>query len=290
MATINSSLNDEIIAGRALEAFSAALAPVRAFSVSFDGEASRKGDTINVPLVSTMSATNFSDYEGTGGELQTVSVSLNQHKVATAEITDVQFANSSSADVEIFARAAGKAVAQAVIEYAFALVTTVNFGAATVTTWSTFGTTNVRALRKALSNANVGPERSLIVNPDLYDDLLSDNNVVLANPNFGPNGIREGNLVRVLGFDVYESTLTMATNVKGFAVHPSAIAIAVRPLQSQAPSEYLATRVEVDQESGIALGYRRHYSAGKGKHFLNFEAVFGAATGVTAGLKMVRTA
>lgn len=80
----------------------------------------------------------------------------------------------------------------------------------------------------------------------------------------------------------------MASNVKGFAVHPSAIAIAVRPLQSQAPSEYLATRVEVDQESGIALGYRRHYSAAKGKHFLNFEAVFGAATGVTAGLKMVR--
>ena len=139
-----------------------------------------------------------------------------------------------------------------------------------------------------MSNANVGPERSLILNPDLYDDLLSDSNVVLANPNFGPNGIREGNLVRVLGFDVYESTLTMATNVKGFAVHPSAIAIAVRPLQSQAPSEYLATRVEVDQSSGIALGYRRHYSAAKGKHFLNFEAVFGAATGVTAGLKMVR--
>jgi len=289
MATINANLNDEIIAGRALEAFSAALAPVRAFSVSFDGEASRKGDTINVPLVSTISATNFSDYEGTGGELQNVSVSLNQHKVATAEITDVQFANSSSADVEIFARAAGKAVAQAVIEYAFALVTTVNFGAATVTTYSgAFGTTQIRALRKALSNSNAGPDRSLILNPDLYDDLFSDSTVVIANPNFGSGGIREGNIGRVLGFDVYESTLTMATSVRGFAVHPSAIAIAVRPLQAQAPSEYLATRVETDSESGISLGYRRHYSAAKGKHYLNFEAVFGASAGVTSGLKMVR--
>jgi hypothetical protein len=51
-----------------------------------------------------------------------------------------------------------------------------------------------------------------------------------------------------------------------------------------------ATRVEVDQQSGISIGYRRHYSAAKGKHFLNFEAVFGASTGVTAGLKMARTA
>jgi hypothetical protein len=289
MATINSNLNDEIIAGRALSAFSAALAPVRAFSTSFDSEASRKGDTIQVPLVSTLSAANFTDYEQTGGELQTVSVSLNQHKVATAEVTDVQFANSSAADVEIFAAAAGKAVAQAVIEFAFALVTTGNFGAATVTTYSgTFGTTQIRTLRKALSNSNAGPDRSLILNPDLYDDLFSDSTVVIANPNFGSGGIREGNIGRVLGFDVYESTLTMATNVRGFAVHPSAIAIAVRPLQAQAPSEYLATRVETDTESGISLGYRRHYSPAKGKHYLNFEAVFGASAGVTAGLKMVR--
>ena len=57
MATI--SFNDTIFAQEALKAFTAKLAPLRAFSRSLDNESRRKGDAIIVPYISAMTATTF---------------------------------------------------------------------------------------------------------------------------------------------------------------------------------------------------------------------------------------
>jgi hypothetical protein len=191
---------------------------------------------------------------------------------------------------------AGKAAAQAVISGVWSLITTANFGAAgVVTTASGFTVAGVRALRKALSQAHVPTDnRSLIVDSNYYDNLLSDSTNVLANLNFGPSAIKDGAINRLGGFDIFESQLIPSSgstsdgnNMFGFAAHQSAIAVAIRALQPQAPSEYLETKVMTDDASGASIGFRRHYNPGTGIHYLNAEVLFGYAVGITAGLKRI---
>jgi hypothetical protein len=175
------------------------------------------------------------------------------------------------------------------------MITTGNFGAAVASfTSASFSMADVRKARLELTKAKAPQnDRALFLEPEAYDALLSDSTNILANLNFGPEGVREGVVRRLAGMNVYESTLIPATNVgtsitlAGFAVHPSAIAVAIRTLQPQAPSEYLEARTVVDPVSGIGLGYRRHYNTASGTHFLNFEVVGGFTYGITQGLKIL---
>ena len=65
-----------------------------------------------------------------------------------------------------------------------------------------------------------------------------------------------------------------------------AVAVAVRALEPQAPGEYLSATVVTDPQSGLTLGYRRHYSAGTGKHYVSFECVFGCSRAITGAAKL----
>jgi len=88
--------------------------------------------------------------------------------------------------------------------------------------------------------------------------------------------------------NVYESLIlpTNSISLSGLAVHPNAAAVAIRALEPQAPSEYLAATTVTDPQSGITLGYRRHYAPGTGKHYVSFECVYGASRAITAAAKL----
>lgn len=292
MATINSSLNDKLIAQAALEAFTAELAPISAFSTSYSPEVVRRGATVEVPVVASITATTFADsYEVAGGVLNKVTITLDQHKIATVGLSDTEYSKSSVADLTKFATQQGKAVAQAVISYVWSLLVTTSGSAAqysaTLTGLTTLSLANVRALRKALSNENVPQmDRALVLDPDLYDGLLSTVSDASA---FGArDAIADGRAARVYGMNVFESTVIPSNSIslKGFAIHPSALALAVRALEPQAPSEYLASESMVDPQSGLTLGYRRHFNTGTGIHWCSFSAVFGASRGLTGGAKL----
>jgi hypothetical protein len=95
--------------------------------------------------------------------------------------------------------------------------------------------------------------------------------------------ISEGRVPRILGMNAYESLIlpTNSISLAAMAVHPNAAAIAVRALEPQAPSEYLAATVVNDPQSGLTLGYRRHYNPSSGKHYVSFECVFGCSRAIT---------
>ena len=300
MASIT-GLNDDIISSAALKAFVDSLHPLSAFSVNYNAEAARKGEVVSIPLISSITATTFANtYEGADGDVTLTAreVTIDKHFLSTVDFTDTQWSKSSALTPQMLAQIGaeqGRAVAQAFISGAWAMITTANYGAiATSSTIASFGLNQVRKARLELTKAKAPTnDRSLFLDPDFYDGLLSDSNNILSNLNFGPEGIREGSISRIAGMDVYESTLIPATSVgsgitlAGFAVHPSAIAVAVRTLAPQAPSEYLEARTIVDPVSGIGLGYRRHYNTANGTHFLNFEVVGGYTFGITAGLKIL---
>lgn len=294
MATINASLNDKLIAQAALEAFTAELAPLGAFSTSYSAEVVRRGASVEVPLIANLTATTFADsYEADGGTMNKVTVNVDKHKVVTVSMSDTEYSKSSVADVLKFANQQGKAIAQAVIADAWSVFVTTASSAAqfagTLTGLTTLSLANVRSLRKALSAANVPMDnRSLVLNSDLYDGLLSQNNLSDASQFGARDAIVEARVPRVYGMNVFESTIIPANGISllGFAVHPNALAIAVRSLEPQAPSEYLSATTVNDPQSGLTLGYRRHYNPSSGKHYVSFECVYGYSAAITSAAKL----
>ena len=131
MATINSALNDKLLAQTALEAFTADLEPLSVFTTSYSSEVVRRGSTVEVPLIANLTATTFNDsYEAAGGTMNNVSISVGTHKIVTVSLSDTEYSKSSVAEITKFANQQGKALAQAVMESVYGLFLTTASSAA----------------------------------------------------------------------------------------------------------------------------------------------------------------
>jgi hypothetical protein len=222
-----------------------------------------------------------------------VTINVDTHRIVTVSLSDIEYSKSSAAEITKFATQQGKALAQSVLTSFYNLfVTTAGSAAqfsATLTNLSAFTITNARALRKALSDEKAPlTDRALILNTTLYDSLLSQSGLLDASAFGSRDVISEGRVPRILGMNAYESLIlpTNSISLAAMAVHPNAAAIAVRALEPQAPSEYLAATVVNDPQSGLTLGYRRHYNPSSGKHYVSFECVFGCSRAITGAAKL----
>ena len=286
------ALNDKIFTQIALQAFVAKLAPLNAFTRDFSGDARRKGDAIVVPLISGITATTFNQsYEVGGGAITFATVSIDKHRIASIDLTDVQVANSSAAVMDNLAIQAGESLARIVLTDIWSAITVANFGAAILTTaGANYTIAQMGALRKVLAQRNVPTDRlSLIADSEIYSGLLTSNGVAQALNYGGAEAVRDGQIPRLLGMGIYESNIMPAnamTKLGGFVAHPDSIAIAMRYLEPQAAGEYLAAE-QVTASNGITMGYRRHYNTSTGKHFANFECLFGFTPALTLGLAIV---
>jgi hypothetical protein len=301
MSTI--ATNDKIFVQEALNAFTAGLAPLNAFTRSYSSEARRKGDVIAIPRADALSTTTFAyannsgyPYETEGGTLNTISLNLDQHQIVGVDITDIQFASKGASEISVFARQQGRALARKCIENIFSLVSIANFGAAAATAVSIAdtGLTQLRNARKTMVDRKVNGENlSLIASSELFASLLGDSNISQAFQYGGNEAIREGRIPRLLGMDVYETNalaLGGTLSLIGFLAHPDAIAVAIRQLLPQDNSQYLAVDTVVDDETGLGFTYRRHFNPGKGRHYASFECLFGFTQALTLGLGILRKA
>lgn len=288
MATVSSDLNDRLYSQLALESFVKTLAPLNVFSTSYSSDATARGASVEVPLVANLTATTFADsYEADGGTLNAIRVNIDKHKIVTVRISDTEYSKSSSADIQKFAYQQGRALAQAVLDDIWSAFTTSY--SSTVTGLTTLTLANVRSLRKAMSADKVPlDQRSLILDSDLYDGLLSQSNLSDASQFGARDAIVDGRVPRVYGMNVYEVTSVPSNSIslKGFAVHPNALAVAVRSLPAQAPSEYLAATTAADAETGLVINYRRHFNPSSGQHFASYSCTYGYTRGITAAAKL----
>lgn len=301
MSTI--ATNDKIFVQEALQAFTAGLAPLNAFTRSYSSEARRKGDVIAIPRADALSTTTFAyannsgyPYETEGGTLNTISLNLDQHQIVGVDITDIQYASKAAAEISVFARQQGKALARKCMENIFSLISISNFGAAAASPVSiaNTGLTQIRSARKTLIDRKVPSDNiSLIASSELFTSLLGDSNISQSFQYGGPEGIREARIPRLLGMDVYETNalaLGGTLSLIGFLAHPDAIAVAVRQLAPQDSNAYGAVETAIDDETGLGFTYRRHFNPGKGRHFASFECLFGFTTALTLGLGILRKA
>lgn len=299
MSTIN--FNDKIFAQEALQAFVADLSPLAFFSHSYNAQSAQKGDAIYIPRVDAITTTTFSytdnsgfPYENSGGTIGTITVTMDQQFINAIDITDLQVMNSSAAEWGNFARQQGKSLAKAVWQRIASIFTTANFGTAVQNiSIANYGYTAGASIRTVMAKRDVlkevGTDRlALIVNQDVNYSFLS-NSTVYQNYIFNGDVARVGKVGQVAGMDVYPINImpTGGISLVGVVAHPDGVAVACRYLEPQEPGAYISAQRLVDDESGIVMGYRRHYNPGRGKMFVNFEALFGFGVGLSLGIGLL---
>lgn len=289
MATYT-NLNDEIFAQAALQGYVNSLLPLRTFSTNFDGEAAKRGSDVLVPLIGGLTATTFSAYNVSGGSMSVITVTINKHKIVHVGQSDQTYWSSSKANLEAFGYQAGAALATHVFQDIFSLVTTGNFSLATAISLADFGLAQIRAARLQLSNAKVPlTGRSLLLDCNMFDNLLGITNFLQVNTAGTSETLRDGRVGRALGMDIYESNAIQGTaSAVGLFAHPTAVAVAMRYLAPQRPDEYITAERVVDPGTGMVLGVRRLYDTSVGEEYLTLEAAYGYSIGITNGARVLK--
>ncbi len=290
MATYT-NLDDEIFAQSALQGFVSTLAPFAAFSRNFSPEPlTRKGNNVLVPLIGSLTATTFSAYNICGGSASVITVAINKHKHVPVGQNDLTAASSSHVNLESFGMQAGAALGLLVFQDVFTLVTTGNFSLATAVSVVDFGIAQIRAARLALSVDKVPMMgRSLILDVNPFDNLLGISNFIQVNLSGSQETLQDGRIGRVLGLDVYETNAMAGTNsVMGLIGHPNAIAVAARYLQPQDGNTYADARPVTDPDTGLTVGFRRHYDNNTGTAYVNIECNYGYSVGISNGARVIQ--
>ena len=286
------NLNIPRLANAALEAFTKELLALSSFSTSFSGQGTAKGTAILVPLISSLTATTFGGtYAVCGGTKSVITVTINRHKVVHIGQQDLNALDNSDSSLDSFGAQQGAALAQAVLEDVFTLLTTANFGAITGVSYADFGVSQLRSGRLLLNQANVPrAPRATILDCVPYDVLLGITNFVQAHMFADNQVLKEGKVMRALGMDMHEvnDVFGSVNSVMGFIAHASAIAIAMRYVAPQVPQEYDNAGGYTDPKTGATFGLRDFYDPATGNRYIALEANYGYVAGLTNSGRVIK--
>jgi len=297
MANTLTNLQDIRISQAFLEAFRAALQPLRAFSTDFSAEFLERGKTVNVPVVGNALPTS-SDFEGSYSKnadrtVNTIPVVCNRHKVRSFHLTDTEASESSFIKLDRLASSEAKQLAQDVLQDIFSVITEANYGATAIPSVAAadFDSTHVLGIRGACAKVKMPTsERALILDDAYYTALLGDPKISHSYlSQMSQPSLMEARIPRVYGFDIYDTIVLPDNKEKlvGFAAHPAGLAVAMRYLAPQRPEAYLASGPVSDPETGLTYGYRRFYDADSGKEIVAFECLYGFVPALTSGIKRI---
>lgn len=293
------TFNDKIFAAEAFQQVVDSLTGLTAFSTDFSSAAGKPGDAIVVPLFGSITATTFTQaasvMEGTGGTISAVTVNLTNRKIATVDLTTAQLMDSSNvSNTDAFVYQLSEGLNTLVWQDVLSLFTVSTFGAPTTTSSGAFKLDAITAVRIALNNKKCPkPGRTLILDDACEAGLFADTNVVLATNRGKGDTINEGNLGRLLGFDILTPTSfpTNSISLIGVAVGKSAAGVAFRSLAGVYPTdEYAAVEVMTHNETGLSALYTRHWNRAAAKWFINMQMLYGYSAAVTAHGHCITTA
>ena len=296
MSNTLTNTDPEIIVNEVFPAFKAGLAPVNAFSTSFDAESSQKGASIQVPVVTakTANAAGFSTYEDGDTTIIGVQVTLGTRARSFSHMTDLEAGKTPVRVMMAQAAEDAYAVGASVFQGVIGLIVAGTFGdvantSKLVVTAANFDADDVATATTMLKKRNALGDRSMILDLDYEGALLKDNAIQNASSSGSAQTLREGSTGRLLGNNVYPTNAfpTALTNedTGGIIVVPSAIALAIRPIvpQDMAAQAGLEFASATDPETGLTLGFRRFYNTATGILWQGFEVLYGATAVQTAG-------
>jgi hypothetical protein len=294
MTTFNDTLFGQTIFDQLVEI----LMPLDIFSTDISSDVVAPGSSVVVPLFGNVTATSFvqgaAAYEGTGGTISAITVTVDKRYITPIDVTPQQLADSSNArKLDQFGGQLANATANQVLQSVFSLITTTNFGAAIITTASAnYARAQLIAARQALLGAGVRGRKCFVGNLNVEAAMLGDDKITLALNRGDSAAIKEGMLGRLLGMDIYATDVlpTNSISLNGFCGGSEGIAVAMRNLGNYLPQEeYSAFEQFADPDSGISMLYTRHWNRAAGKWFINTHVLFGHAVAVTNALKVFTT-
>lgn len=292
------TFNDTLFGQTVFQQLVDILLPLNIFSTDLSSEVVAPGSAVVVPLFGNVTSTSFvqgaSAYEGTGGTISAITVTMDKRYITPVDLTPQQIADSSNARrIDAFGMQLAQATANKLLQDVFSVLTTTNFGAAVLTTASAnYSRTQLIEARKQMVAAGVRGQKAFVGNLGVEAALLSDTNIVLA-LNRGDNvAIKEGTLGRLFGLDIYGTDVlpTNSISLIGFVAGQEGVAVAMRNLGNYLPQEeYSAFEQYVDADSGISMLYTRHWNRSSGKWFINTHVLFGYSAAVTGAVKLFTT-
>jgi hypothetical protein len=251
------------------------LAPLRLFTTDFSNEVKKAKDTIQVPIVSATSATavNPTNFEP-GSDVTVGKATVTLDHVA-------QFFGISQSDLALGHRLENlikinvDALADKLWSIAITPVTTVNYGAATVTTTTiTPGSGHLASLWSKISKSN---NKGLVVTPSIYSALIPTNADFLPLAN-GAYGFDQG--------IYYANSFSGAVaGLDGFACSREAVCVAsAKPMIDPAVSSQfqISDQVVTLDQLGLSVYWNVWGSTNNRQVNASIEVMFGAAPGLTS--------
>lgn len=290
--------NDTLFGQTVFQQLTELLLPLNIFSTDISSEVTAPGASVVVPLFGNVTSTSFvqgaSAYEGTGGTISAITVTVDKRYITPISVLPRQLADSSNASrIDRFGTQLANATANKLLQDVFSVITTTNFGAAVITTASAnYGRTQLIEARKQLISAGVRGQKAFVGNLSVEAAMLGDTNITLALNRGDSMAIKEGMLGRLMGLDIYSTDVlpTNSISLVGFCAGQEAVAVAMRNLGNYLPQEeYSAFEQFTDADSGISMLYTRHFNTASGTHHINTHVLFGYSAAVTGALKVFTT-
>lgn len=292
------TFNDTLFGQTVFQQLVDILLPLNIFSTDLSSEVVAPGSAVVVPLFGNVTSTSFvqgaSAYEGTGGTISAITVTMDKRYITPVDLTPQQIADSSNARrLDAFGMQLANATANKLLQDVFSVLTTTNFGSAVLTTASAnYSRTQLIEARRQMIAAGVRGQKAFVGNLGVEAALLSDTNITLALNRGDSNAIKEGTLGKLFGMDIYGTDVlpTNSISLIGFVAGQEGVAVAMRNLGNYLPQEeYSAFEQYVDADSGISMLYTRHWNRSSGKWFINTHVLFGYSAAVTGAVKLFTT-
>jgi hypothetical protein len=279
-----------VLAQGVISALANKLPMLTGFSTVFTSSIQGAGKTIQVPLIGTSTASEFSS----GGYLTqddatvtSTSVTLKHFKVSSRfSPLDIReygmgfFANN-------FVETAAIALSQKCMTEINSLVTAANYSSATVT-GAALSYAEVVAAQKTLDDAKAPDKRALVLGNTYISDLRSDASIIAAFQ-LGANVISSGSIGTIAGAQVYQFS-NLATNsesLAGFICGADAIAVATALPFNEIPGAEVSQATDPNTGLSVQVMIIQEQSG-----FLNVTAtlLFGTAVGRATSLRRLTTA
>lgn len=278
-----STLQLSIAAEKAVQAASAAIAPLKYFATSFNAAEANIGNKVRVPVFSIGSAAAFNaasnNYAGNSQDVAGVDVTLDDHYVKSVYYTDLDFAEC---DVNFFAEAGigiAKVLSRAAVDHTVGLINKTNCENESVITAANFGTkSNVADLYAVADSEGLDPrECVMLLKPAAFAKLLG---TLDANVYGGTEAVRDGLIPGLFGFKAVVSCNSLSTDsgekLNGAIVHEESIGIAGRYLRPD-EAAYSETGAKTDEKTGLTIGFRRFADPKTGYRYIAGELLYGDA-------------
>lgn len=282
--TLDADLIVDILAEQAMNTLPSALAPLNVFSTDFSNERSQRSgsgprQTIQVELNTSAGdvLSNPTNFEVTAAADTNVAVVMNH--LSRPVGLSVQDLNQGRR-LRTKATKALEAIANAVQDACFALVTTTNY---TGTPVDVAGPTAVNhATLKALwGKISNGREKNAVMTGEAFSQFIPEK-LDDYNPATSRTNIR--------GFDNFHYSNRFAAageGVIGFSCDPSAMAVAAMLPADPGDAknrDYIASEVVAIDPLGISIEFNVWFSRATRGHWLSYDVVFGAAVGDPSAL------